>query len=96
MPNGGESTVPEGRFDLGTWQDVLVALWNAQEGIHEILIKEIEAYIERMAGTSEKSELANADLQAWLQKQQGLLCVLVMINKTIRDLVMAFLRSIGA
>jgi hypothetical protein len=95
MPNGGESTVPEGRLDLGTWQDVLIALWKAQEGMHEILIKEIETLIERMAGTSEESELATIDLQNALQKSQQTLQMLSNVSKLLHDTAMALMRKIA-
>ena len=75
--------------DIGVWQ----------EGADAVTIAEGETYLENLEETlntlGDDAQLANVDLQNWLQKQQQTIQMMSNISKMLQDTAMAVIRKIG-
>lgn len=60
-----------------------------------LLENEIARWEERLATLGDDSQLANVDLQNWLQRQQQSLQMMSNISKLMHDTTMAIIRKIG-
>jgi chromosome segregation ATPase len=60
-----------------------------------VLEKAIDDLEEQLANVGDDAQLANTDLQNWLQKQQQTLQTLSNVSKMLHDTAMAIIRKIG-
>ena len=55
----------------------------------------LEKYEQQLNSVGDDAQLANVDLQNWLQKQQQTLQMMSNISKLLHDTAMAIIRKIG-
>jgi hypothetical protein len=60
------------------------------------LADEVGKWDEALSRLGDEGQLANVDMQNWLQKQQQLLTLLSSISKQLHDAAMAIIRKIGS